>query len=238
MDETEEVQAEEDEQEGEDEEEEEALTPEAKWEKSKAKRLLREDIIRGDVHKNMGPLLTYSTRPEYAAFRYENFRTNLNNLHKAIEKDIQRMQKDVEFYGHDRARLLELRDKPVKSWHTSQARVLLKQDMEAGLHNTKNKKEFWMSRPEYHLEWPLPVFRDAISSAIDKADKKRFRFEKKKYRDQPPAMPETPLTNIPLAFGASKSRKKKGKKKDTTTASTVAAHPPPKEDEGDDDDDI
>jgi len=161
------------------------------WAKSKAKELLRNDIILGKVNERVNAQEVYLMRPQYKDYAMDKFRTNLGNLIKAVRKDIERMRKDCEAYGHDRAVLAEQRcdideSRTFNSWHQSEARELLKVDMELGLHKEmKPKEELWLSRQQYQA-FELEVFRKAIYAAVDKKDKMRFRMEMKKIRAPAP----------------------------------------------------
>jgi hypothetical protein len=48
----------------------------------------------------------------------------------------------------------------------SEAQELLKQDMEARLHETLGKEELFDLRSEYYLNFPLSVFRDKIYQEV------------------------------------------------------------------------
>ena len=193
------------EEETQDEEEVEA------WGKSTAKQLLRNDIIVGEVNESMDPNTVYLMRPEYGKYALKNFKTNLKNLIQAVKKDIQRMQKDCEDYGHDIARLREIRanDPPRLSWHQSVAQKLLKKDMERGKHKTMDPEELYLERAAYQM-FDLEVFRKAIYSATDKEAKLKFRMNKKKFR-APPVAPLAPFATLPPAFGSAPKSKKKGR---------------------------
>jgi hypothetical protein len=110
---------------------------EKKWKDSVAKRLLREDIISGVVLASMAAKDVYDMRPEYKKWSYKNFPANLRNLRKAIANSYARMLSDCEAYGHDRALLMTLRagENPQDiPWHKSEAKQLLKQDIDDGKH--------------------------------------------------------------------------------------------------------
>jgi hypothetical protein len=195
-------------------EEEDATTAaDDKWIHSAAKKSLRTDIILGKVTTSSDPKDVYVMHNSHKGFPFENFKTNLQSLLKAVAKDIARMQHDCEAYGHDLAVVRDLRfnegpgSRPL-SWHLSEAREFLKLDMAAGKHKNLKPKELWLSRPEYQV-FDLEPFRKAIHAAEDKKAKLVFRMEKKKFRAPPPATPAI-MPTIPLTFGA-KPQQKKGK---------------------------
>jgi len=169
------------------------------WINSKAKKLLRDDIILGKVTGTMTPEAVFQMRKEYKDYKFERFKDNLKNLIAAVNKDVARMQKDCEFYGHDCARLMQIRSaeppRPV-SWHQSDARILLKQDMAEGKHERMKPRDLFISRPEYKDVFDLETFRNAIYNATDKKEKLRFRMEKKKFRARGPE-PQEPMEELP-----------------------------------------
>ena len=138
------------------------------WGKSEAKQLLRDDIIRGIVKLEMDGDAVFQMRPEYQLYKLVNFKTNLKNLREAIDKDYKRMQKDYEWYKHDRVLLKELRknDPPQVHWRQSEARKLLKQDIDDGLHKMMKPSKLWESRQEY-LAFAPDVFRKHIHQEVD-----------------------------------------------------------------------
>lgn len=141
-----------------------------KWKKSEAKNMLRVDLINGNVPADMAPMDVYKMRPEYAEFKYENFRTNLNNLRTAVAENITQMQRDSLYFGHDKAIMRhEMRnaDEPrSRVWIETQASVLLKLDINEGLHEHLTPSELYQSREEYQ-EFPLQVFRNHIYQEVD-----------------------------------------------------------------------
>jgi len=164
------------------------------WLNSKAKQLLRDDIVTGVVSSKMEPKAVFTMRAEYQQYDYNNFVTNLRNLREAIVKDHKRMQKDCEYYGHDRSILPDLwkdregADDPSQSWHKSEVRKLLKADIDAGKHKQMTYFELYKDRPEYE-ESPFTwtQFRKHIHQELDERASRKHRIEKKKLRPRGPA---------------------------------------------------
>jgi hypothetical protein len=101
---------------------------EEEWINSKAKEMLRNDIIAGKVtSKSLQEIeIVHQSHQEYAKWPLKNFKTNLKNLLEAIALDYQRMAEDAEAYGHDIALLQELQldDLPEPTpWHKSDAKA-------------------------------------------------------------------------------------------------------------------
>jgi hypothetical protein len=158
---------------------------EGKWKESEAKRLLREDIISGAVNASMAAKDVYEMRPEYKKWPYNNFQTNLRNLRKAIVNSYERMLEDCEAYGHDLALLTTLRagteNLQVVPWHKSDAKRLLKQDVDDGKHKAMKPEALYNMREEYQV-FSLETFRNHIYQEVDSRAKRTHRFAKKKKR--------------------------------------------------------
>ena len=157
-----------------------------KWIHSEAKALLRDDIIHGVVDAEMAPMHVYQMREEYAAFKYENFRTNLKSLRHAVATSIDQMEMDTLFFGHDKAIMTHARKNEKRTsplWIESLAPVLLKRDIDEGLNNHLTPAELHASRAEYQ-EFSLQVFRNHIYQEVDMRTKRAHRYAKKKTRSQ------------------------------------------------------
>ena len=106
------------------------------WLNSKAKKLLKADIISGMILATTGPKAVYAMRAEYNKWPYDNFRSNLRSLRLVIISHKKRMQDDCAFYGHDCAlheRRHPCQDRAVP-WHKSQAKIFLLEDIASGKH--------------------------------------------------------------------------------------------------------
>ena len=163
-----------------------------KWTTSKAREILREDIISGNVTDDMAAEDVYGSNNEFKVFPFESFKTNLETLKSAIYSNIERMESDCMIYGHDIALLEVIREQepyPVfVPWHRSPAKNLLEQDIKDGKHlalkedgSATMPKDIYDSRPEYQA-FPLRVLRDHIYQEIKKIEKREHRFAKKKMR--------------------------------------------------------
>ncbi|CAB9509955.1 hypothetical protein SEMRO_412_G137850.1 [Seminavis robusta] len=129
----------------------------------------------------MMPADVFVMRPEFAEYGKSRFGPNLRNLQKAIARDYNRMSKDCEYFGNDMSVLLEQRkdNPPIKrSWHTSEAKTLLQEDIDNGVHlsidpetGTKiEPKAIYQLRPEYR-EFSLKVFRNHIYQEVKRREK-------------------------------------------------------------------
>jgi hypothetical protein len=74
----------------------------APWGKSKAKRLLSEDIVKGAVTATLNPKDLYAMRPEYSMYRFERFWANLSNLQTKVGGLKEWAAEDTAALIHDR----------------------------------------------------------------------------------------------------------------------------------------
>lgn len=172
-----------------------------KWAGSVGRELLKQDIIAGTVHDLSDPEVVHSSRDEYKMFPLASFKTNMENLLEIIIASFERMQDDIEAYGHDMALIRERRrNNPTipTPWHRSPCKASMEKDIAELKHKTidpdTNKritpKKFHQSRDEYKA-YSLKVFRKHIYQEIDRIGKQEYRMEKKKSRarnrPKPPA---------------------------------------------------
>jgi hypothetical protein len=91
------------------------------------------------------------------------------------------MQVDCAAYGHDLAILKAsaTADRTNLPWHKSEAKKLLKQDIDDGKNRDMKPSELRGTRKEYE-EFTLEVFRKHIHQDVDGRSKRAYRFAKKK----------------------------------------------------------
>lgn len=142
--------------------------PPIDWAKTTAKQLLKKLFSEGIIPVDYtDPKLIWTSHcegtPEFTGMVYDaNFRNRLNAVKDDYSLRKRSAVADQKAYdnfrrNHPRA-THNARGEPL--WDGSQAQLLLKEDMQAGLHsNYKQPKEFWQSRPEFQV-YPLAIFRD------------------------------------------------------------------------------
>ena len=161
---------------------------EANWKKSTAKQILQDDIIAGRVTDDMNANQVYQMHDEYRDFPIQNFRANLKRLLKTIEKLQERMRVDCEAYGHDKAILMNeaaLEEAPpFIPWHRSEAKRLLKEDIENNKHKELKPRELWATKTEYQA-FSLETFRKHIYQEVETKAKRAYRFAKKNKKEKP-----------------------------------------------------
>jgi hypothetical protein len=166
---------------------------EESWRKSKARELLKDDIILGTILPQMEAAEVYEMRPEFKKFPFKRFGPNLQNLRLAIVRDYKRMSTDCEYYGHDVGVLMELRanDPPRKiAWHKSEAKPLLEKDIKDKMHEKIMENgskitpaQLYKKRVEYRA-FSIDVFRNHIYQEVKRLEKieSKIRYGKKKKR--------------------------------------------------------
>jgi hypothetical protein len=152
-----------------------AKKPEA-WANSKAKAILYKGLLDGSIPLcalEMGPQDVYLSHPEFAKWKYDNFRSNLNTLRKTICADKKLSRADEKALVKDRElypkKLTNSRGEPV--WDGSVAQKLLHADVAAGKHRhfcvNENRvvglapKVLFETSEEYK-KFPLKVFRKHV----------------------------------------------------------------------------
>lgn len=146
--------------------------PKISWAKSKARALLYNDITCGNVPLNqkedgrrMKLIDIYNLRPEFQEYSYKKFSSRVSSLRRTIRNAYDRASWDQEAFtnfvsNHQPAFFSH---KGYIQWQGSDAQRCLKEDLEAGLHESMEKKELYKSRPEYYENFPLSQFRDKLS---------------------------------------------------------------------------
>jgi hypothetical protein len=161
--------------------------PPTPWRNSRAKQLLKEDIVNGHVSSSMQAKDVYQMHPKwYKRYKYNNFKTNLDALHKRITKDKDRADEDLVAFLHD----MQIRPAPstathgsgYPSWQDSEAEKLLKSDIEDGIGTSLKPEQLWKSRKEYQL-FPLIVFRKHIHQELRAEGEKSYWLNKKKEKE-------------------------------------------------------
>ena len=107
--------------------------PPPPWRKSKAKELLYDDLIKGDVTDFMSPAEVFMMRPEYSLYKYSSFVSNLRNLRSAIRRLKESADLNQRALQHDLGLLPSfiIRTKP--RWAGSLACKFLKEDIKSGM---------------------------------------------------------------------------------------------------------
>ena len=155
------------------------VEPKIKWRNSAAKKKLYDDVNNGIVpldSKGPGKMTLkdiYLTRLEYAAYDFKKFSSWLNSIRKSIKGLASRANQDQEafdlFVQNNEVSLFS--KKGYIQWQGSESQRLLLKDIEAGKLEefAGNKKDWYLSRPEFYNEFPLNVFRDKIKQEVGTA---------------------------------------------------------------------
>jgi len=138
------------------------------WRNSPAKKALLDGINKGEYPETMETATIYGSRIIFRQYKWENFQTNLRNLRLALQRDMDRANRDASNLAADMqqpsaAAVLGLRP----PWKGSEAARLLKEDVTAGRHVGVKPHELRAreDRPEYR-EWSLKEFRDHLQQEM------------------------------------------------------------------------
>jgi hypothetical protein len=133
------------------------------WMNSRAKMLLRQDILDGKVVDSMKPKQVFEMRPEYEPYGLVKFRTNLKNLRDGIKKNHAKADSNSATLAHERRMHppLTQTSRGYPRWDGSDAERFIKEDTDAGLTNSMKPSDLRGTRLEYQA-FPLQVFRNHI----------------------------------------------------------------------------
>jgi len=152
------------------------------WKDGEAKELLRKDIVNGKID-GKGPKEVYNMRPEYRAYKYDNFVTNLRNLRKSLAELQERADDDAAALAHDEALDLRSNGKPYPRWQGTEAETLLKLDIDNDQQKNKTPRELQATRPEY-APYPSKVFRDHIHQETRSRLERSYWLARRKEKEE------------------------------------------------------
>jgi len=169
-------------------EEDEIEEPKIGWAKSRARKLLYKDVKEGNValeaygedgKKTTDNKEVYMLHPEYTEWKYKKFSSRLGGIRKIIKAKNGRAEDDQKAFDKfvENNEVSTVSHKGYIQWQGSDAQRLLKKDIKDGIlakytkenYPKNHKMEFWLTRPEYYNEFPLPVFRDKMRQEIRSA---------------------------------------------------------------------
>jgi hypothetical protein len=133
------------------------------WAQSDAKQILEQNILEGLVTEKSNPDIVYTEHNEYSKYDRRQFKYHLKQLLKTLT----RYEKNATYANNAVANAKknhprnELTVRGYPFWDTSQARLLLMNDISIGLTAQLKPRELWETRKEYK-EFPLDVFRQHI----------------------------------------------------------------------------
>ena len=158
--------------------------PEIPWKKSKARKLLYDDVREGRVplkakdengQKTTDISKVYSMHPEYADYDFDKFQSRLSGIRKTITNKNSRANDDKASFDNFCANhtISTVSCYGYSQWQGSSAQKLVKEHIKDGTLEsyTKAKYEYpkmayWLSRQEFYDEFPLYAFRDKIKQEI------------------------------------------------------------------------
>ena len=158
----------------------------------KAKPLLLESCLDGTITDAMKPRDVWAMQPEFVGVKCENFRTNFATVKRTIRK--QRHHADVDEAGHlNDIAIHLLASSSDGHWDGSEAKRLLKLDIEKSRHKSMKPELPWITRPECrklrldesrgHIHQELRSDRETLHWIVKKKKKEQMkesmRFGKK-----------------------------------------------------------
>jgi hypothetical protein len=170
------------------------------WAQSRAKELLREDILDGTVPSDNNELDAkdvYKMRPEYKRYLFNRFKANLKSLREKIAKGNHYAQYDEEALKNDRLiyPIMAYDSATGKyRWDGSMAQKSLEKDISDGIDKQMSScRAFWKSRPEYQL-FDVVVFQKHVDQE-HRAVKNRHRNKKGKEKRDAAGRQNRPTNN-------------------------------------------
>ena len=158
-----------------------------KWVSSKEKKQLRDDIDNGVVDATTDVRTVYNMHNgAYHAYPFNNFQTNLKNLIKAITKSKEEAHRDLFVLAstlEENSRSVASRAPLYPSWQSSEARMLLLQDLASGILANRTPAEIQQTRPEFQV-YPPTVFRDNYNKELHKPKRKAYWEFQKELREE------------------------------------------------------
>jgi hypothetical protein len=102
----------------------------------------------------MGPRVVYDTKSVlFKEFVYENFRSNLNTLRKKVKGDKDSAAFDSAALQNNKRRhpAAAITARGHIHWHGSEAKRVLREDLDKGLEELMDPEDLWNFRDEYMM---------------------------------------------------------------------------------------
>lgn len=150
------------------------------WSESRAKEMLKAEIMSGDVTESSNYEQVYYSNSEYQKYPKKNFRTNMKNLISSIKKKEARALFDLNAVTNDKMLYPrpQLTSRGYPYWDTSDASRYLKWDIDNDVHNSMKMCDFYRSRPSYLL-FPEKVFRNHVYQEVTSRLQTSYWLKKK-----------------------------------------------------------
>jgi hypothetical protein len=122
------------------------------WKTSKAKetlKLLLENDTDGEIH-SMDAAAVQMLSSLFEDYNSTNFKTNLKNLKESIMTEKAAVKSDEEFLLRDKV-IVESKELYYPPWEKSEAKRLLRKDIQDKKHENTKPKQLWETRSEYRM---------------------------------------------------------------------------------------
>jgi hypothetical protein len=110
---------------------------------------LLENDTDGEIH-SMDTAAVQMLSSLFDDYKSTNFKTNLNNLKESIRTDKVAVKSDEEFLLHNKV-IVESKEMYYSPWEKSEAKRLLRKDVQDKKHENTKPKQLWESRPAYMM---------------------------------------------------------------------------------------
>ena len=150
-----------------------------KWKHSKAKALLYDDLVNGIVpikardannRSTMKLKDIYDLRPEYKLYHYSKFSSRLSTLRGTVADNLTRQKIDQkafdDYISRHKDEVSHTSAKGYIQWQGSQAQKLVQETLANNANEALEWQEWHSSDPEFHMNFPLDVFRDKVNQEI------------------------------------------------------------------------
>ena len=136
------------------------------WKDSAAKALLEKMVASGDIN-GLKPAEVYKLKPEFAETSKRLFGGRLRSVRSQVKKAMTASQSDKIAYDHDQTLYPppEVNHRGEPRWNGSRAQEQLREDIDAGLHETMTPYDFWQSDEAYQ-DYTPKVFRKHVHQEI------------------------------------------------------------------------
>ena len=197
--------------------------PPEKWERSKAKAVLKQLLKSDDLYMNMHKEHLYLLSPElFGQYRKDYFVEKVEDLKATIKENKKQNKLQEKALVADRVKFPK---NPItfwgyRRWDDSEAKRQLREDIKNGLQKTMKPEQLRTSKMNVYGEFPLAIFRKHIyqeeyaqvgrSYWMNKKEETKKKKENKAKRNQDPLWKKTveELRNDLRALGLKVSGKK------------------------------
>jgi hypothetical protein len=154
------------------------------WKTSKAKetlKLLLESDTDGEIH-SMDAAAVQMLSSLFEDYNSTNFKTNLNNLKESIRTEKAAVKSDEEFLLRDKV-TVESKELYYPPWEKSEAKRLLRKDVQDKKHENTKPKQLWESQPAYMMFDRKVFYKHIYQEKLSQGQRSYWMHKKKLKQD-------------------------------------------------------